>query len=558
MRTSWLVAGIVALACAGTLGCGGGAGSEGSAGERRASSSGGEAVPRCTVPHAPAEDVFEEAEALARDGDTVGAQRLFARACDMDNPCACTELGQSFVDPPDASVERDASRGATLLDRGCQGGDVWGCYALGSAIWRFLPDRIEQARDLYDDACDDGVAEACSELGRFRATGIDGDRSERDALRLYDRACRDGVQHACVMLGEAYAEGIGTSRDPDRAAELLTWACDEAEIPHACAAWADLLDVDDERRNELLRRACDGGHRVACDELDPAAARMGGEPALRALASSTPEARPIANGAQEIAAEIGGAMDLSELGLRPTCVGFVAAQPSAVLAVPEGATELRVRVHGPTDTVLAIRDPEGRWSCADDGSAGVYDASIEIGDPVAGDYLVWGGTIERTSVAGRLAIDAIAPEATPPVTYESLPAPEPETMAMPTRRVRFYHLELTAMPGLRGRVRVDGQEVWSFGAEGGTATLDRVQCALGAGQHTIDLEVVQRARDARVISGEGGLVHVVLHGRDQEGLPDETSHLFEVDWSPEAPARRQLAFSLSRRQAAERTAACRE
>ncbi|MDQ3035309.1 MAG: sel1 repeat family protein [Myxococcota bacterium] len=555
----WWGAGALVLACESALGCGSAAPARDEAVMGRAVSSGGEEVPHCSVIHAAGAEEFEDGERAARDGDIEGAQRLFARSCDIGNPCACTELGESYVDPPAATVARDAERGATLLERGCEGGDSWGCYMLATAIWRFFPERIEHARDLYDDACDDGLPDACSALGRFRASGVDGDRSERDAMRLYDRACRGGSQHACVMLGEAYAEGLGTSRDPGRAAELLTWACDEANVAHACAAWADLLDVDDEQRGELLRRACDGGYRVACDELDPAAARMGGEPALRALASSPPEARAVRNGSQELPASIGGTVDLATLGLRPACVGFVGSDPTAVLTVPPDATELRVRVHAAADTVLAIRDPEGRWSCADDGSGGNYDPTVELGDPVAGDYLVWAGTIERTSLPGQLVIDAIAPIAAPPVTYESLPEPTAETVPIPTRRVRFFQLEITAMPGLRGRVRLDGQELWSWDAEGGSITLaDPLQCALGTGTHTFDIDVVQRADDARVISGEGGLVHLALRGSDRAGLQGDDTQLFEIDWSPEEPSRRRLEFSLSRRQAAQQIAACRE
>lgn len=573
MGTScWGSAVIGALACACAI-VGGGAiagcgatsgpagGRAGGANTRGTRASGGEEGPRCAVPHAPGEAEFEGAMAAARDGDLARSRRLFTQSCDIGNPCACTELGESFVDPPPGGGARDAQRGALLLERGCEGGDVWGCYALGSAIWRFLPERVDHAHDLWADACEDGVAEACAELGRLRATGIDGDAAPRDALPLYDRACREGVHYACVMLGQAYAEGIGTSRDPARAAELLTWACDEVGFASACTAWADMLDVDDELRAGLLSRACDGGDREACDEMDPDAPRMGGEAALAAIGQGAPEARLVRGGERELAARVGGEVDLSTLGLRPSCVGFVAAQPSAVLRVPEGATELRVRVRAPTDTVLAIRDPAGRWTCADDGAAGVYDPTVEVDDPAPGDYLVWAGTITPTTLDGHLVIaaDAPTPPPPPPVTYESLPEPSAESASLPSRRLRFYQLQMAAMPGLVGRVLVDGEELLTFGERGASSTSDRVQCLLDdAGAHAIEVQVTQRARGARVLGGEGGLVQLALYGSDRRFSPSDATRLFQVDWSPDAPSRHRVRFDVSRRQTADRTAACRE
>lgn len=555
MKSAWGISAWLAVATC-LLGCGASAGtSAGGAGTTSAavSAAPGESA-RCAVPHAPAIVDFEEGMRAAREGDAERARRLLARACDADNPCACTEIGQSFVDPPDGA--RDPERGARLLERGCAGGDVWGCYALGSAIFRFLPDRVEHARDLFEDACEDGVPEACLEIGRFRMTGVDGDRSAMDALQFYERACTDGVEYACVVLGEAHAAGVGTRRDPLRAAELLTWACDEAGVPQACTGWANLLDVDDEQRAALLRRGCEGGDPVACDALDTEGRHRGGEEALRALSARMPAARVVENGSVEIEAMIGGGVDLATLGLRPSCVGFVDAEPDAVLSVPEGSTELTVAVRAPADAVLAIRDPAGRWTCDDDGLAGDYDPVIEIGDPMQGDYLVWAGTLDREpNLPARLVVAAVAPVVEPPPPdYDSLPLPTPENVTMPDARLRHYQLDVTAMPGLVGRVRVDGREVWSFEARGGHATLDEVQCALTPGMHTIDVELVQRGREARLVGGATSLVAVELRGALRRSLLEEdASRIHRIEWTPDEPGRRQLVVQVGRQQGGDRS-----
>ena len=204
----------------------------------------------CEVPHAPAMDRFEQATRLQRSGDP-GAIDAYLSACDHGNPCACTEAGEAFIEDPD---RHDVRRGLALLDRGCEDGDAWGCWAEAAALWRYQPGRVDHAAELLEDACDGGNARACGELGRFRISGLGGGVAPSDAIPLYERACQGGEPYYCYLLGQAFALGIGAHADPLRARELLTWSCDEAEIAPACTAWATTLEATDPQRSLDLRR----------------------------------------------------------------------------------------------------------------------------------------------------------------------------------------------------------------------------------------------------------------------------------------------------------------
>lgn len=354
----------------------------------------------CDVPHAPAMDRFEQATRLQRSGDP-GAIDAYLSACDHGNPCACTEAGEAFIDDPD---RHDVRRGLALLDRGCEDGDAWGCWAEAAALWRYQPARVDHAAELLEDACEGGNARACGELGRFRISGLGGGVAPSDAIPLYERACQGGEPYYCYLLGQAFALGIGAHADPLRARELLTWSCDEADIAPACTAWATTLEATDPQRAEYLQLGCRGGDPLACDALDAQAADRTGQ-ADTALTCDATAAREVTPGQRmTIDSRLAGTVDLATLGLRPACVGFVHGSSDAVLNVPSGLESITVRAHADADTVLAVRDPSGHWTCIDDPPAGAYHAAITIRSPTPGQWAVWGGAMRATEVPGAIEV----------------------------------------------------------------------------------------------------------------------------------------------------------
>ncbi|MBX7194117.1 MAG: sel1 repeat family protein [Sandaracinaceae bacterium] len=529
------------------VGCGGGGG--GGEGGGGSGTSGGEEPPIvCSVPGSPAMDDYAAGVRAARSGDATSMATL-ERACEAGNACACSSVG-SLLEGGEL-VPRDVDRAITMLERGCQGADALGCYALGAALFEHREDQAERVAELYATACDDDVADACQALGRLRMSGIGGAEDQAEAVRRYESACEDGNVFACYFLGQAAARGLGMEADPVRARELLAWSCEQAQLPHACTALAEL---DTERRAGLLATACEGGDPMACVALEPPAPGDGTAASALALAGADTEAREIqTNDASFGGAPVGGDVDLSSLGLPRSCVGFVGREPSRVLRVPTGVDRLRLTALSDTDSVVAVRDASGRWSCADDDPGGSFHASVTLESPAPGMIAVWAGTLRpgRLSSSGSLHYESEGVE--PPNPDFATPA-GPQAVTIPaSSRARFYQLRVINAAGVGGTIRLDGHDVWPFGPDGGQILSgENVQCALGAGAHSLEVNVTSRTRTAH---GDGDpLVAVELHATAAAGGEvSDATRLFQIRWSPpEAPAQRTTTFRLSRTQAADR------
>ncbi|MGB0498842.1 MAG: caspase family protein [Rubricella sp.] len=83
----------------------------------------------------------------------------------------------------------------------------------------------------------------------------------------------------------------------------------------------------------------------------------------------------------------GGYQDARVLG--GTCKGFIARRPDYLVGF-EDAASVSIHVESEADTTLVIRDPEGRWLCADDtiGRTPALSLAVETG----GAFRIWVGT----------------------------------------------------------------------------------------------------------------------------------------------------------------------
>src|SRR5690606_27868392 len=98
-----------------------------------------------------------------------------------------------------ALMKRDKDAKAAVADakKLCDGGDAWGCYALGS---------------LYEIAV------------------LDERPSSDEVITLYDKGCAGGAYDACNALGMVYYSGRGGApQDYPKPAEALTRGCELAD-----------------------------------------------------------------------------------------------------------------------------------------------------------------------------------------------------------------------------------------------------------------------------------------------------------------------------------------
>jgi hypothetical protein len=65
---------------------------------------------------------------------------------------------------------------------------------------------------------------------------------------------------------------------------------------------------------------------------------------------------------------------------------------------------LHLRSNAPCDTVLLLRDPLGRWFFDDDSGVG-QTASLSLGKPVDGAYLVWVGSYQPEGCLAQLTLE---------------------------------------------------------------------------------------------------------------------------------------------------------
>jgi len=92
---------------------------------------------------------------------------------------------------------------------------------------------------LASDACEHGNANACNAVATTYFDGFQATTKERGALLAapyLEKACSGGSLRGCANLGQLYAVGLGVAFDQTRA-------------------------------QTLLKKACGGGIRAACDIL---------------------------------------------------------------------------------------------------------------------------------------------------------------------------------------------------------------------------------------------------------------------------------------------------
>lgn len=87
------------------------------------------------------------------------------------------------------------------------------------------------------------------------------------------------------------------------------------------------------------------------------------------------------------------------------CAGYLSAQPTLNLTVPEGAPALAALFESTADSTLLIVGPDGQIYCNDDVLPGNLNPAIILANPAAGTYAIYIGAFDpATTAGGRLLI----------------------------------------------------------------------------------------------------------------------------------------------------------
>lgn len=103
----------------------------------------------------------------------------------------------------------------------------------------------------------------------------------------------------------------------------------------------------------------------------------------------------------------GGPIDASVIG--PNCSGFINAASDFTLDYGTfgggpGLLPLLLHTDSAADTTIVVYDPNGVWSCDDDGGRGV-NALLQFNRPIPGIYKIWVGTATPGTANATLRIN---------------------------------------------------------------------------------------------------------------------------------------------------------
>jgi TPR repeat protein len=141
-----------------------------------------------------------------------------------------------------------------------------GAYDRGKSA--FESKQYNQARMLFNQACDSGEMKACNYLGYLYAQGLGVPPDAETARKIYQKACEQGNLSSCASLGTMYQD----DRKYTEARTYFKQACD-GEIYDACNYLGYLYDQglggppDKQMARQIYQKACDGKVTEACERL---------------------------------------------------------------------------------------------------------------------------------------------------------------------------------------------------------------------------------------------------------------------------------------------------
>lgn len=132
--------------------------------------------------------------------------------------------------------------------------------------------QYDRARPLFQQACDEGHANACASVGYLYDSGKGGAQDYKRAVVAYQKACDGGVIASCTSLGILYEYGNGVTRDYVKASGYYKKGCDGG-YPSGCSYLGDLyftghgVPKDAAQGRQLMQKGCDLGDQWGCNEL---------------------------------------------------------------------------------------------------------------------------------------------------------------------------------------------------------------------------------------------------------------------------------------------------
>lgn len=132
------------------------------------------------------------------DSTQADALALYAHACELGDPSACTNYGAYLVQGSGGAAV-DETCAMRLHELTCDAGDSFGCGMVGLALadGRGVAADLERAREVLEASCVEHGYFACAVLGMLQENGRFGEAAVSAAGTSYLRACETGYSDAC-------------------------------------------------------------------------------------------------------------------------------------------------------------------------------------------------------------------------------------------------------------------------------------------------------------------------------------------------------------------------
>jgi TPR repeat protein len=206
--------------------------------------------------------------------DEARAAEILRKACELGSDWGC--FNWAFLEESGTGVRRDMDAAVRDYDKSCKSGIAQSCNRLGLLLIepefaKEVTPAPQRALELFEQACDAGVAVACGNAGYFWESVKPGAGAR--AVHFLELACNGDQATSCAELAHRLARGDGAAKDTKRAWTLFDRAC-ALDPATGCHEWGLALVTEDSgfqldwsRGRELIQRACKAGSRAACNDV---------------------------------------------------------------------------------------------------------------------------------------------------------------------------------------------------------------------------------------------------------------------------------------------------
>lgn len=156
--------------------------------------------------------------------DEAKAVSLFVEACKAGNSAGCRNAGNHYS--AGRGVSKDVARAIHYHELACSKKNSISCFNLGT-IYEFNPDLkdVPKAMGYYRRACGVKNGKGCMNAAVIYDRGRGMHEDPALAVKFYQLGCDNGVAEACYNLGYMLAEGRQVPVDMQKAFLLFERAC---------------------------------------------------------------------------------------------------------------------------------------------------------------------------------------------------------------------------------------------------------------------------------------------------------------------------------------------